>query len=677
MSHTPKFRLVGILFATIVGLMTDRGVLAWGPEPELIPREVFFGNPDRASVQISPDGMRLSYLAANQGVMNVWVQTIGNNDAVALTKSSQRPIRIYFWAENSQQIIYGQDRGGDENFHFYAVDIATGNEIDLTPFDGVQARVTGIDRDKPDEILVALNNRDPKFHDVWRINTRTGKGQMVFQNNDGYSDLTADSNFQVRLASKVNERTGGLDVYTRDSGDGQWYELVRWGLEDSAVSEPMGMSRDGKTIYLADSRGTNTSRLFAYSIDGSNGPTYQMLAADERADVSGVVQDPKTNRPQAVAFEYARREWKILDPSIKSDWEKLKHTAEGDMNISSRDNADAKWIVSYVRDNGPVSYYLYDRKAGSATFLFTNRTQLEGLKLATMKPVVVTARDGLKLVCYLTVPPDQNQRKLPMVLLVHGGPWGRDSWGFNSLHQWLANRGYAVMSVNFRGSTGMGKEFMNAGNGEWAGKMHDDLIDAVNWTVAEGIADPAKVAIMGGSYGGYATLVGLTFTPDYFAAGVDIVGPSHIATLLKTIPPYWEPIRAMFETRVGKLSDTAYMDSISPLTKVNAIRKPLLIGQGKNDPRVNEAESRQIVDAMQAKNLPVTYVVFPDEGHGFARPQNNMAFFAITEAFLAKHIGGRFEPIRSEVRQSSADIQAGAELVPGLSESSVTGEQKN
>jgi dipeptidyl aminopeptidase/acylaminoacyl peptidase len=350
----------------------------------------------------------------------------------------------------------------------------------------------------------------------------------------------------------------------------------------------------------------------------------------------------------------------------------LKQVADGDFSIASRSELDNKWIVSYLRDDGPVAYYLYDRPSKQATYLFSNRSQLEGLQLAKMKPVIVRSRDGLSLVCYLTVPPDGTARNLPMVLLVHGGPWGRDSWGYNGLHQWLANRGYAVLSVNFRGSTGMGKEFMNAGNGEWAGKMHHDLIDAVNWAVQEGIADPNKVAIMGGSYGGYATLVGLTFTPDYFAAGVDIVGPSHVRTLLETIPPYWAPIKAMFETRVGSLSNPEYLDNISPLTKVEAIRKPLLIGQGKNDPRVKESESQQIVKAMQERNLPVTYVVFPDEGHGFARPQNNLAFFAITEAFLAQHLGGRHEPIASEVRSSSADVQAGADLIPGLKDAETT-----
>jgi dipeptidyl aminopeptidase/acylaminoacyl peptidase len=657
----------GLLLAGAVSLTgASAATIARPPEPQLIPRRVFFGNPDRMAAQISPDGATLSYIAPHQNVLNVWVQTVGGDDARPITKSTQRPVRRYFWAYNSQQIIYMQDRDGDENFHLYAVDIATADEIDLTPFDNVQARLAARDQTFPNEILVAVNNRDPHLHDIWRINTRSGEGQMVFQNDAGYAEILADGQFEIRVASRINNRTGGVDAFIRDQEDGNWYELARWDLDDSLTSGPVAISRDGKTVYITDSRSANTGRLYAFDTAGADGPIYALIAGNDRADVQDVLSDPATGKPQAVSFEFARREWKILDNSIAPDWDYLRTISEGDVSIASRDSADLKWIVNYVRDNGPASYYLYDRAAQTAKFLFTNRSQLEGLQLAQMNPVLIPARDRLTLVCYLTTPLGKAARNLPMVLLVHGGPWARDSWGYNGVHQWLANRGYAVLSVNYRGSTGFGKTFLNAGNREWAGKMHDDLIDAVNWAVAQKIADPNRVAIMGGSYGGYAALVGLTFTPDYFAAGVDIVGPSHIRTLLETIPPYWEPIKAMFEKRVGSLDNPGYLDAISPLTKAHNIRKPLLIGQGKNDPRVKEAESQQIVQAMQEKNLPVTYVVFPDEGHGFARPENNMAFFAITEAFLATHIGGRFEPIASEVRSSTADVQAGAELIPGI-----------
>ena len=658
------------------GLLASLAVLApvantpiAAAETELIPRDVFFGNPDRALVKISPDGTRLAYLAPHNGILNVWVQTIGEDDARPVTNATERPIRMYFWAENGEQILYRQDKGGNEDFHIYAVSLKDGTEIDLTPYENVQARVTASDKSFPDEILVELNNRDPQHHDVWRINTRTGKGELVYENLDGYAGFIADADFDIRVAVRMTPE-GGADAYIREDNEAAWSELARWGPIDQGGSGPIGFTRDGSTLYVADSRNAETSRLYEYRAPAGDAQksSYKLIASNERADLSegSLVVHPDTGKIQAVGFEHARLEWELLDPRIAKDWEYLSDIADGEMSVLSRSNDDAKWVVAYLRDNGPVEFWLYDRAAQKAQYLFSNRSQLEGKTLAKMEPVIIKSRDGLDLVSYLTKPVGSKGKNLPMVLLVHGGPWGRDSWGYNGLHQWLANRGYAVLSVNFRGSTGLGKSFMNAGNREWAGRMHDDLIDAVNWAVEEDIADPDKVAIMGGSYGGYATLVGMTFTPEFFAAGVDIVGPSHVRTLLESIPPYWVPIKSMFESRVGALSEPDYLDSISPLTRVDKICRPLLIGQGANDPRVKEAESRQIVEAMQAKNLPVTYVLFPDEGHGFARPQNNKAFFAITEVFLSQHLGGRYEPIDDDVAESSAVIEAGAELIPGL-----------
>jgi dipeptidyl aminopeptidase/acylaminoacyl peptidase len=323
-------------------------------------------------------------------------------------------------------------------------------------------------------------------------------------------------------------------------------------------------------------------------------------------------------------------------------------------------------------DDGPVKYYRYDRPERKATFLFNNRDDLEGRPLAKMEAVVIKSRDGLDLVSYLTLPLGRKERQpVPMVLDVHGGPWARDAWGFNPIHQWLANRGYAVLSVNFRGSTGFGKRFINAGNREWAGKMHNDLLDAVAWAVDQKIAEANKIAILGGSYGGYATLVGLTFTPDVFACGIDIVGPSNILTLLSTIPPYWQPMVQMFKDRVGDFttrSGKAFLEERSPLSHVDRIERPLLIGQGANDPRVKQAESDQIVRLMKQKKIPVTYVLYPDEGHGFARPENRLSFNAVAEAFLAEHLGGRYEPVGDDFGGSSITAPSGADGVPGLKE---------
>lgn len=632
--------------------------------PPLIPRAVLFGNPERANVQISPDGAKISFLAPVQGVMNIWVQTIGTDDAHAITAAKERPISQYFWAPNSEQIIYTQDRGGDENFRAYAVTVADGSEVSLTPFEQVAARVIKVDRDHPDEILVALNNRVPQLHDVWRINTRSGKGEMIFQNDDGFANLGADSTLTVRYGLLMKP-DGSSVVRARSGAAGAWSDLATFAFEDAASSGPVIISRDGGTLFMTDSSRGDTSALWAYPL-GGGAPT--PIASNPHADLSDAVFDPATGRPQAVAFEHARMEWSVIDPAFKPDWEAITAAIPGEVEILSRDRADQRWILAALRDAGPTEFFLWDRSAGKATHLFSNRPALEGLPLSPMKPVTITARDGLQLVSYLTLPRGVPAKDLPMVLLVHGGPWARDSWGFNALHQWLANRGYVVLSVNFRGSTGFGKAFLNAGNREWAKKMHDDLLDAVAWAVKEGIADPERIAIMGGSYGGYATLVGLTFTPETFACGVDIVGPSHVATLLKTIPPYWEPMKAMFEQRVGSLDEAEFLDSISPLTKVDQIRRPLLIGQGRNDPRVKESESVQIVEAMERKRIPVTYVVFPDEGHGFARPENRLGFFAVTEAFLGKHLGGAYEPIGEDLARSTAEIPTGAALVPGVSD---------
>lgn len=633
---------------------------------DLIEREVFFGNPDRATVRISPDGSHIGFLAPHNGVLNVWVQQIGQADARAVTNATDRPVASWQWAFNNEQVIYSRDTGGDENYRLYAVDINTAAQTDLTPLDNIQARIVKASPSHPDELVVAINNRNPSLHDLWLVNLRTGQRELIYQNNDGYVAFLCDGDFTVRVRLRFTA-SGGLVAHMRNAGDAEWYQFAKWNAIDAAVSGPLGFTRDGNTLFVTDARDRNTAALFAFRIEPDGSTSYELIAEDSRADFSNVVTHPRTGEVDAVAFEYAREEWQIVNQKIAPDWNYLETVTRGDVNVTSRSFTDQRWIVAYTRDNGPVEYYLYERADRKAYFLFTNRSELEQLTLAEMKPVVIQARDGLKLVSYLTTPHNAVPENLPMVLLVHGGPWSRDSWGYDSLHQWLANRGYAVLSVNFRGSTGFGKSFVAAGNREWARRMHDDLIDAVNWAVDEGIANPDRVAIMGGSYGGYATLVGLTFTPEYFAAGVDIVGPSNVKTLLESIPPYWEPMIQLFETRVGSLDDPEYLESISPLTRVNEIVKPLLIGQGANDPRVKVQESDQIVQAMKQRGIPVTYVLFPDEGHGFARPENRMAFFAVTEAFLAKHLGGQYQPIDHAVTESSATIPAGAGLVPGLS----------
>lgn len=659
----------------------------------LIPRDVLFGNPDRAGAQISADGKHISYLADVNGVMNVFVAPASDpSKARPVTNDTSRNIRQYFWAHTNAHVMYLQDVGGDENWKLYCVDIGTGETRDLTPFETIPgpdgqpimlpsgqpmrptARLIGVSEKFPNEVLVGLNNRNPQFHDVYRVNILTGDMQLVEQN-DAWAGYMADDDYNLRFAQRMTA-DGGAEIYRLVEGEEpRLFERIE--RDDTLTTGLAGFDKTGQVIYFEDSRERDTAALFAIDLR-TGGRT--LLAEDPRADAGGTLIHPTEKRVQAVSFTYGRTEWKILDETIRPDFEFLKADSPGEFAVLDRTLDDTRWIVSYLQDAGPARVYLYDRplgvRPGKLTLLYTNRSKLEGLPLAPMQDVVIKSRDGLNLVSYLTVPlqadADRNgrpEKPVPMVLLVHGGPWARDTWGFNGYHQWLANRGYAVLSVNFRGSTGFGKNFVNAGNMEWAAKMHDDLIDAVEWAVDNGIADKDNVAIMGGSYGGYATLVGLTFTPDTFACGVDIVGPSNIVTLLNTIPPYWAPIVSMFTERVGDHrtdEGRKLLESRSPLNFVDNIRKPLLIGQGANDPRVKQSESDQIVDVMTKKGIPVTYVLFPDEGHGFARPENGMAFNAVTESFLAAHLGGRAQPIGDDVSRSTAQVKAGGEGIPGL-----------
>ncbi len=642
-----------------------------GEVPPLIPRKLLFGNPDRASAQISPDGVQISWLAPLDGVLNVWVAPADNPAAARpVTRDTGRGIRFYGWAYSGSQIIYLQDAGGDENWHLYSVHLESGFILDLTPLEGIHAQIQEVSPKQPGHILAALNDRDAQFHDIYRIDLATGERSLVLQN-DGFAGFVTDADFKVRFAVRMTA-DGGAEYLERDDNGG-WQAFITVGQKDSLTTGPVGFDRSGETLFLTDSRGRDTAAL--QSVHLPSGVT-TILASDARADVSDTLTHPTERTVQAAAFTYERKEWQVLDAAIAADLEFLATVADGDMEVLSRTLDDSCWIVAYLLDNGPVRYYRYLRERREAQFLFTNRAALEGQPLVKNHPVTIPARDGLNLVCYYSLPreadPDNTglpDKPLPLALLVHGGPWARDEWGYNPVFQLLANRGYAVLSVNFRGSTGFGKGFSNAGNREWGGKMHTDLVDAVQWAVAQGIADPERVGILGGSYGGYAALVGMTFTPEVFACGVDIVGPSNLITLMNTIPPYWQPQIDLFTSRVGDYrteEGRAFLTERSPLTYVDNIRRPLLIGQGANDPRVKQSESDQIVAAMQEKNIPVTYVLYPDEGHGFARPENNLSFFAVAEAFLAEHLGGRYEPVGDDLAGSSLTAPAGAEYVPGL-----------
>ena len=609
------------------------------PQVALIPRSVLFGNPEKTSPMISPDGKRMAYLAPVNNVLNVWVGTVGGA-FLPVTQDTERGIRSYIWAHDNKHILYIQDMGGNENWHIYATNLETKETRDLTPFENVQARLIDSDKHFPNELLIGLNKDNPQIHDVYHLDLATGELTLVAKNPGNVAGWVSDTRFKVRGAVTA-QPDGGLELLVRDTEESEWRKILTWSADDALNSGPVGFTQDGQSLYLEDARNANASRLVKLNLATGD---LTLIAEDPQYDVGSLMMHPDTYEVQAVAFNRDRVEWTILDESIRLDFDRIRDIHQGDFSLSSRDNADSTWVVAFNVDNGPVPFYAYSREGQSATFLFDSRPELNKYTLASMQPIAFTSRDGLTVHGYLTLPAGVDAKNLPLVLNVHGGPWARDAWGYHPEAQWFANRGYACLQVNYRGSTGYGKDFTNAGDHEWGRNMHNDLVDAVQWAIAQGIADPQKVAIYGGSYGGYAALVGATFTPDLFCCAVDIVGPSSLITLIRTIPPYWATFLATFHKRVGNPdTEEEFLKSRSPLFKADQIKIPMLIAQGANDPRVKQAEAEQIVAAMKNKGIDYEYMLFPDEGHGFAKPENRIKFYAAAEKFLAQHLGGRYE----------------------------------
>ena len=638
----------------------------------VIPRTALFGNPEKTQGRLSPDGKYVSFIAPRDGVLNVWLAERGKlDDAKPITNDQKRGIRQHFWAFDNRHVLFTQDEGGDENYHLYAVDVVTGTQQDLTPYKGVRAEVMGLSWKKPGVIAVGLNDRKPEWHDLYEVDLKTGKRVLVLENTQEFSGYNLDFDLKPRIASKND--ADGTELLRR-VGD-KWVSMLRIAQADSLTSGVVGVEFSGKTALLQSSVGRDKAAL--ERVDLATGKT-TLIASSDQADLEDLWLEPRTFKVQAYIVNYLKPEITVLDPAVKKDVDLLTRELGDGFAIGNRTLDDMFWSVTTDDALAPASTYIYDRKAGKVTKLFDQRPALSKAPLVPMQSLELKARDGLTLISYLSLPPGSDANgdgipdsPVPMVLNVHGGPWARDTYGFDNEHQWLANRGYAVLAVNYRGSTGFGKGFINASNREWAGKMHDDLLDAVDWAVKQKITTRDKIAIYGGSYGGYATLVGLTFTPDTFACGVDIVGPSNLNTLLGSIPPYWKAFYEEFATRVGDPrtdEGKKLLDERSPLSRVDAIKKPLLIGQGANDPRVKQAEADQIVKAMKAKNLPVTYVLYPDEGHGFARPMNRTSFYAVAEGFLAQCLGGRYEPVGNDFKGASLKVLEGAEYVPGLVE---------
>ena len=648
--------------------------------PPMISRADLFGDPVRAGAELSPRGDKIAFLAPRDGVQNVWVMSVDNpNQAQPVTADASRGVRYYAWTQDGGSILYIQDDQGDENWRLYVVDAATGQNRALTPA-GARALVLGISPTDPGGVVVALNERDPAWSDVYRYDIRTGARTLLQRNNNsadvrGFASFVVDRDNHLRLGLKTLT-DGSVQVWAR-AGPGRWGALFTIPFEDVQQSQPIAFAADGKSFLMYDSTGRDRAGLVR--VDATTGEK-TVLGESQRADVVDVWLNPTTNAPEAYAADYLRHEWRALDPEAQADLDYLSAHLQGEARVVSRSLDDKRWIVVEDGPTTPARSYLYDRTDPAnrrLTLLFRHRPALERMPLQPTTPVEIEARDGLTLVSYLTLPvgSDANGDALPdhpepLVLLVHGGPWGRDSYGFNAMHQWLANRGYAVLSVNFRGSMGFGKAFLNAGNGEWGGKMQEDLLDAMQWAVEHGVARPDHVAIMGGSYGGYAALAGLTFAPDQFACGVSFDGISNLTTLFDSIPPYWTAYREELYLRVGDPRTPQGRQALrqrSPLNYANQIHRPLLLAQGTRDPRVSRADADALAANLRGRRTPLVYITYPDEGHGLARWQNRLSFYAVAEHFLSGCLGGRSEPVGTSFDGASLQAVDGAETVPGLS----------
>jgi dipeptidyl aminopeptidase/acylaminoacyl peptidase len=635
----------------------------------LIPRTVIFGNPDRTQARISPDGAWVSWLAPKDGVLNVWVAPSDDPaNARVITNDTYRGISQYFWAPNSAFVYYIQDQGGDENFHVYSANIETGEVVDLTPVkDGARATVESISSQRPDEIVVGINERNAQLFDLYLVDVTTGERELL-RENPGYAGWLIDNDLDPRFGFQPTPDGGGNIV----DFEGEVFAVIP--PEDFLSTNALGFNASNDAVFILDSRGRDTAALTRVALESGD---VEVLAENERADISGILVDQRTLEPIAYNVNHLKSRWYPVDDATADDFEVLSAALGGSLSIVATTEDMSKWIVHEDAPERSGTYFIYDRGDRSVTKMLEQYPDLANYTLAPMEALTIKSRDGLDLPAYLTLPvgSDSNgdgrpETAVPMVLAVHGGPWARDEYGYRSWHQWLANRGYAVLSVNYRGSTGFGKTFTRAAIGEFAGKMHDDLIDGVQWAIDEGVADPDKVAIAGGSYGGYATLIGVSFTPDTFACGVDIVGPSSLVTLIESFPEYWKPfLQGTWYTYVGDPAneeDREDMLARSAISRVDDIKVPLLVGQGQNDPRVTKLESDQLVEAMAANELPVTYVNFPDEGHGFRRPENRLAFYSVMEGFLESCLGGTSEPVNDAFEGSTVEILYGKGYVKNL-----------
>lgn len=651
-------RLVSLLI--VLGLLgVAAAVTQPAPEeqlPPIIPLTHFFDNPEIAGAQISPDGRYLSYLKPWRGKLNVHVRRIGSEDERLMTRDTIRPVFSHFWSADGSKLLYLQDQGGNENFHVFSVPVegeGPAEARELTPFEGVRVFIFDVPRDRPQEILVALNRRNPSLFDAYWLNIESGELTLVAENPGNFGGMLADTENRVRAAIGQGP-AGETIIYFRDTEDADWQEVARYPAQETA--NPIRFHPDGRRLYMSTNHG-DTDLTGLALLDLETGELeYLERDPEGEVDLSGATFSDVTDSLLATVYEadtvriYPKTAWA---EGVLTD---LRAVHDGTPNITSMTRDEQRLIVSYDSPRDPGATYRYDAETGEHEFLFRPRPWLEPEQLADMRPIAFEARDGMAIHGYLTTPVGLAPRSLPTVLYVHGGPWARDSWGYDPVAQLLANRGYAVLQVNYRGSTGYGKAFYNAAVGEFAGAMHDDLIDGLQWAIDEGIVDSARVGIHGGSYGGYATLVGMTFTPEYFTCGVDYVGPSSLITLIESFPPYWRPfLEGSWFRFVGDPADPETREALkdkSPLFSVDRIEDPLLVVQGANDPRVTKLESDQLVLALRDRGIAVEYLVAPNEGHGFANADNRLALYRAMETFFGQCLGGR---VQAEVEPAIAD----------------------
>ena len=658
--------------------------------PPLLDRELFFGDPEISGGQLSPDGEYLSFMRPHNGTRNLWVKTrtAGFDEALPVTDRTDRPIPGYFWSRDGKYLLFVMDQGGDENYNIYRLDPAEAGPgvipeaRNITDMEGVRAVIFHISHNDHDMMFVGLNDRDAAWHDLYSLRISTGELTLLRENTNRYTSWVFDWDDRLRLASRTKEN-GDNELWRLDPDGGEKL-IYEWELMESAY--PSGFHKDNENIYLVTNKGKDRdkSKLFLMDIN-TLGKTFLEKDPEGRVDFGGLWQSNKTGEIIATFYTGDRTRAYFHNKDFESHYNHLKSKlGDAEVSFSSGTRDESVFMVVAYSDVKPSSVFIYDMESRSLTYQYTPRSGLPEEYMSAMIPVRYPSSDGLEIPAYLTLPKNMGDKNLPLVVVPHGGPWARDTWGFSTYSQFLANRGYAVLQPNFRGSTGFGKAFLDAGNGQWGELMQDDITWGVKYLVEKGIVDPDRVAIFGGSYGGYATLAGLAFTPDVYAAGVSFVGPSNLITLLNSIPPYWEAARKMFHERMGDPSTPegeAQLKRQSPLFSADRIVAPLLVVQGQNDPRVIKAESDQIVVALRDRGFPVEYINAPDEGHGFARPENNMAFIAAMEKFLARHVGGRYqedmpENIARRLEEITVDIntvtlpeelsaeEAGSVLIP-------------